>query len=146
MLSRLWASIAVTCSYSSPPFLCALAPTIQWRSQISVITGADGGRDHMLLQGELWPRLWVPGAHLLLKLTKLKIVDKWHWQLYSPWLKIYNNAVVVQVSWPRMIYQDTQKFTWPWAHMGPGVAMPLQLSLCDCAVHFWYLYASQTWC
>ena len=53
MLSRLWASIAVTRSYSSPPFLCALAPTIQWRSKSSAITGADGGRDHVVLQGEL---------------------------------------------------------------------------------------------
>ena len=31
----------------------------------------------------------------------------------------------VQVSWPDMIYQGTEKFTRAWARMGPGVATPL---------------------
>ena len=37
---------------------------------------------------------------------------------------IYSNAVAVQVSWLRIIYQGTQEFTRAWAHMGPGVATP----------------------
>ena len=71
----------------------------------------------------LWPRLigklWgsiacTQGSYLLLKLTgkEVKIVVKWHWQLHSTWHNsIHSNAVAVQVSWPHMICQGTQKFT-----------------------------------
>ena len=55
----------------------------QWRSQSFAITGADGGRGHVLLQVNFDPGFETRGSYLLLKFTKLKIVDKRHWQLYS---------------------------------------------------------------
>ena len=49
--------------------------------------------------------------------------DKRHWQLYSTWQHLYSNAVAVQVSWPRMIYQGRlRNSSGPgpiWRH-GPG--------------------------
>ena len=53
---------------------------------------------------------------------------------------LYSNAVAVQVSWPRMIYQGTQKFTRAWARMGPGVATPL-MALLDSS----WLYSIPPW-
>ena len=86
-------------------------------------------------KGTLTPALNTWGSYLLLKLTKLKIIDKRHWQLYSTWHNICTAyAVVVQVSWLHMILPGLSEIHQSLDPYGPGCSYATALHIMVVAI------------